>query len=142
MGSLNAFLKENAVQEENIKYPASNRFLNEQGSPIEWELCAITSEEDEMIRKDCTRKVPVPGKKGVFQPEVDFPKYLGKLAARCVVFPNLNDAALQDNYKVMGNDVLLKVMLKPGEYADLLTKVQEINAFDITMEDLVEEGKN
>lgn len=142
MGNLNAFLRENAVQEENIKYPASKRFLNAEGEPIDWEICAITSKEDDKIRESCTRKVPVPGKKNVFQPEVDFSKYLGKLAARCIVFPDLNNAELQDSYGVMGADELLKSMLKPGEYADLLAKIQEINGFDVSMDELVQEAKN
>ena len=42
----------------------------------------------------------------------------------------------------MGADKLLKTMLKPGEYQDLLKKIQEINGFDESMEDLVEEAKN
>jgi hypothetical protein len=142
MGTLNAFLKENAVQEENIKYPASKRFADEQGNPMEWEICAITSNEDDQIRTSCTRKVPVPGKKNMFQPECDFPKYLGKLAARCTVFPNLNSADLQNSYGVMGDDSLLKTMLKPGEYAEYLNKVQAINGFDVGMPELVEEAKN
>lgn len=140
--SLSAFLKQNAVAEENLKYPASKRFLDENKNPIDWEICAITSDEDEAIKKTCTRKVPVPGKKNMFIPETDFNLYLGKLAAKCIVFPNLNDVELQNSYGVMGADALLKVMLKPGEYADLVTKVQEVNGFDVTLEEKVEEAKN
>jgi hypothetical protein len=33
-------------------------------------------------------------------------------------------------------------MLKPGEYADLLAKVQEINGFNESFEDKVEQAKN
>ena len=140
--SLSAFFSQNAVKEENIKHPVSNRFLDEKGNPIEWELCAIDSETDEQIRKSCTRKVPVPGKKNQFIPEVDYNKYLGLLAVNCTVFPNLHDKELQDSYKVMGADILLKKMLKPGEYADFLTKIQEINGFEVSIQDLVDEVKN
>ena len=94
------------------------------------------------MRKACTEKVPVPGKKNQYLPETDYETYLGKLAAKCTVFPNLNDAELQDSYGVMGADTLLKKMLKPGEYQDYLKKVQEVNGFDVTMSDLVEEAKN
>lgn len=142
MSNLNAFFAENAVQEENIKFPASKRFVDADGNPIEWEICCITSEEDEMIRKSCTRRVPIPGKKNQFTMETDYNLYLGKLAARCTVFPNLNDAALQDSYRVKGADALLKVMLKPGEYADYLAKIQEVNGFDVTMDEMVEDVKN
>jgi hypothetical protein len=141
MSNLSAFLAQNALKDENIKYVASKRFIDKDGKPILWELCSITSEEDEAIRKDCTKKVQA-GKKGVYTQETDFNKYAGKLAARCTVFPNLNDAELQNSYGIMGAEALLKIMLKPGEYADLLTKVQEINGFDTTMEELVDEAKN
>lgn len=42
----------------------------------------------------------------------------------------------------MGSDTLLKKMLNPGEYNDYLAKVQEVNGFDIDMNDLAEEAKN
>jgi len=142
MGSLSAFLSQNALKDENIKYVASKRFLDENGKPIEWELCCITSEEDEAIRKACTKRVPIPGKKNQYTQEIDYNLYLGKLAARCTVFPNLNDKELQDSYGVMGADALLKKMLKPGEYADYLQKVQEVNGFEVTFEDAVDEAKN
>jgi len=58
------------------------------------------------------------------------------------VFPNLNDSELQDSYKVMSADKLLKVMLKPGEYQDYLKKVQEVNGYDVPLDELVEEAKN
>jgi len=142
MNNLSAFLSQNAVKEENIKYAASKRFLGADKKPMEWEIKSITSDEDEKIRRDCTRKVQVPGKKGQFTQETDYNKYLGKLGAACTVFPNLNDQELQDSYGVMGSDLLLKAMLKPGEYADYLAKVQGANGFDQTMEDLVDEAKN
>lgn len=142
MSNLSAFLSQNAVKEENIKYVASKRFLGDDKKPMEWEIKSITSEEDEQIRKSCTKKVPVPGKKGQFTQETDYNKYLGKLGAACTVFPNLNDKELQDSYGVMGADFLLKAMVKPGEYADYLAKVQEVNGFDQTLEELVDEAKN
>lgn len=142
MSDLSFFFSENAIKEENVKYIASKRFQDKAGKPVEWELCCISSKEDEDIRKSCTKRIPVNGLKGQSRTETDGNMYLGKLAARCVVFPNLNDAALQNSYGVMGADNLLKVMLKSGEYADLIMKVQEINGFNTDMEELVDEAKN
>jgi hypothetical protein len=142
MGNLSVFLASNAIKDENVKYVASKRFIGEDKKPMEWEITCVTSEEDEALRKSCTRKVQVPGKKNMFTPETDYDKYLGLLAVRCVIFPNLNDAELQNSYGVMGADSLLKTMLKPGEYQDILKKVQEINGFDTGIDDLVEEAKN
>lgn len=142
MSGLSAFFSQNALKEENVKYVASKRFVDENKKPIEWEIKSITSVEDEALRKLCTKKKPVPGKRNLFQPETDTDKYAGLLAVKCTVSPNLNDVELQNTYGVMGADELLKTMLKPGEYADYLNKVQEVNGFEVSQEDLVEEAKN
>lgn len=142
MVNLSAFLKQNAIQSENIKYVASKRFLDESGDPIAWEIKAIDSETDERIRKACTKKVPMPGKSSVFIPELDLNKYAAKLAAECTVYPPLANKELQDSYGVMGEEALLKAMLLPGEYADYTQKVQEACGFNESMDDMVDEVKN
>lgn len=142
MSNLTAFLAQNAIKVENVKYVASKRFVNEDGKPLEWEIASITSEEDELLRKTCTKRMPVPGKRNMFTPETDFNSYITKQAVKCTLFPNLNDVELQNSYGVMGADQLLKVMLTPGEYADYISKVQEVNGFEVTLEDAVEEAKN
>ena len=140
--NLEGFLKQNAMHNENIKYVASNRFVDEKGDPIQWEIKAISSKEDEQIRNSATKKVQVPNKKGQYTQELDANKYIGLLASYCTVYPNLNDAKLQDSYSTMSADELLKAMLLPGEYADYLLKVQDICGFDKSQSDLVEEAKN
>ena len=40
------------------------------------------------------------------------------------------------------DEALLKTMLTPGEYAEYLTKIQEVCGFDTTMQDEVDEAKN
>ncbi len=138
---LSAFLAQNAVKIENVKYAASPRFV-EEGKPVEWEIRCISSTEDEALRKDSTKRVSVPGKRGAYTQETDYNLYLGRLALACTVYPNLNDKELQDSYGVMGADVLLKTMLTPGEYAGYLFKVQEVCGFDKTLQDEVDEVKN
>ena len=142
MSGLSAFFSQNAVKAENIKYVASKRFLDENKEPVEWEIKPITSKEDELLRKSCTSRKPIPGKRNMFQPEADTDKYAGLLGAKCTVFPDLNNKELQDTYGVMSGDELLKAMLLPGEYADYLIKVQEVNGFEVSQEDLVEQAKN
>lgn len=138
--NLSTFL--NPIKAENFKFVASNRFIGENGKPEEWEIKTITAEEDETIRKACTKKVPVNGRKGQFTQETDFNKYLGTLAAACTVYPNLNNTELQNGYGVMGADGLLKKMLNAGEYTEYLAKVQELNGYNSSTEELVEEAKN
>lgn len=142
MSGLSAFLKQNALKPESVKYVVSKRFVDEKGNPIEWEIRAITAEEDEAIRKACIKRVPIPGKKGQYTYETDTNLYLAKLAAASVVYPDLNDAQLQDSYGVLGAENLLKAMLTPGEYAELIQKVQEVNGYDLSFEELVDEAKN
>lgn len=146
--SLSAFLAENAVAVDNVKFAASKRFLSDERDdkgkrkPMEWEIKTITGTEDEALRKSCAKRVPIPGKKNQYQKETDYDMYLGKLAVACTVFPDLNNKELQDSYHVMGAEALLKTMLTPGEYADYLTKVQEVCGFDATLQDEVDEVKN
>lgn len=140
--SLSAFMAENALPVEHVKYAASNRFLGEDGKPMEWEIKTITGTEDEALRKECAKRVPVPGRKNLTQRETDYDAYLGKLAVACTVFPNLHDKALQDSYHAMGAEALLKTMLTPGEYIDYLRKVQEVCGFEATLEEEVEAAKN
>ena len=126
---------------DTVKYVASNRF-KEKGKPVEWELKAISSSLDEAIREDCTKKVPIVGKRGQYNQETDTDKYIGKLCVACTVYPNLNDAELQDAYGVKSGDELLKKMLLPGEYTEYKAKVMEVNGYDMSMEELVDEAKN
>ena len=140
--TLSAFLSENAIPVENIKFAASPRFVDENKKPVEWEIKTITGTEDEALRKSCARRVPVPGKRNQYQKETDYDLYLGKLAVACTVFPNLNDNGLQDSYKAMGAEALLKAMLTPGEYAAYVEKVQEVCGFSTPIQEEVDEAKN
>ena len=140
--NLSAFLAENAFSVENVKFAASKRFMGDDGKPMLWEIKTITGTEDEALRKSCAKRVPIPGKKNQYQKDTDYDMYLGKLAVACTVFPDLNNKELQDSYKVMGADVLLKTMLTPGEYADYVQKVQEVCGFDTSLQDEVDEAKN
>ena len=100
------------------------------------------SKDDELLRKLAMKKTQIAGKRGQYTQEIDTNKYIGLLACACTVFPNLNDAELQNSYGVMCADELLKAMLLPGEYADYLMKVQEICGFDKSTQELVDEAKN
>ena len=140
--NLTAFLAENAVQVENEKCVVSKRFLDESGKPMEWEIRGLNSKDDEALRKSCIKRVPVPGRRGQYNSETDYNLYLGKLAAACTVYPNLNDMELQDSYHTMGAEELLKTMLTAGEYADYLIKVQDVCGFDQTLQDEVDAAKN
>lgn len=140
MSNLSCFLKKNAVPVENVKYVASKRFVEADKTPVEWEIRILDTDLDEQIRKECTKMIA--GKRGNRTAELDADKYAAKLCAACTVFPNLNDAALQDDYGVKCADALLKKLLTPGEYTEYRAKVLEVNGYNLGMEDLVDEAKN
>lgn len=142
MSKLNAFLAQNVKKVENTFFPASKRITDENGKPVDWEICCITAKENKDIRKTCFHSVPAPGgKKGQFTQEFDAGAYTAKIAARCTVFPNLNDTELQNSWGVMGAEALLTAMLTPGEFESYAEKVLEVNGFD-DEGDLVENAKN
>jgi len=141
MGNLSFFLKENAEQVKNEKVVVSKRFKGADGKPVPFEIKAVTTAEDDMIRKKCTKRVPVPGKRNQFTQEFDSNGYLLELSAACVVYPDLKAKELQDNYGVRGEAAVLGAMLTAGELGILAEKVQEINGFN-SFDELVEEAKN
>ena len=141
MSDFSIFMAGNAVKDEVVKYAASKRFVKN-GTPVEWEIKAIDSDLDEALRKECTKKVPIAGKRGQYTQETDTDKYIAKMCVACTVYPNLNDAELQDSYGVKDGVALLKKMLKPGEYTEYKAKVMEVNGYDMSMEELVDEAKN
>ena len=146
MSNFEMFMTAGINEDKIIEFVASKRFKDAKGNPTPWQLKAIDADLDEMIKKECTKRVPVVGvngrKTGQYTQEVDTDKYIGKLCVACTVYPNLNDSELQDFYKVKTPDALLKKMLKGGEYTEYKAKVMEINGYDMSMDELVEEAKN
>ena len=57
------------------------------------------------------------------------------------MFPNLNDAALQQSYGVMGPEQLITTMMTPAEVEEYSTTVLEINGFT-SGEEMVEDAQN
>ena len=141
MSGLSAFFQENVEQPKNVKVVASKRFKDSKGKPIEWEIKAISSRENEELKKQATKRVPIAGRKNQYMPELDAARYQILVCAACTVYPNLNDSELQDSWKVMCAEELLTALLLPGELTEYSQKVLEINGFE-TEDDLVEEAKN
>ena len=135
--ALAAFLKQNKKETGNIKFVASQKFVDEKGNPIEWTLRAMTSKDSERIRKACQSY----GKGG--KVNVDTARFNRMVAANCTVEPNLKDAELQDSYGVMGEEDLIVEMLdNDGEYQAYVRKCMEISGYNQSDAELVEEAKN
>lgn len=143
MGELNRFLKKNKVVKANLKIAATRSLRDEKGEPLLWEIKPLTTKEDSAIRDECTMDVPVTGKPGIFRPKFNGSKYLVKVAARSVVYPNLNEKELQDSYGVMcAEDLIGEMIDDPGEFNAFMSKIQDYNGFNETFQDKVDEAKN
>ena len=139
--SLSAFFAQNAKSVANREIALSPRFVDEKGNTMEWEITCITAAENQKLRRDSQRNVPVPGKRGQYSQEMDMARYQAKLASRCVVFPDLNDASLQESYGVMSAEQLAGAMLTPAEFDDLIFAITDLCGFTSDNE-LTEEAKN
>lgn len=152
MSDLSVFFAQNVSMEATEDFVVSDRFATtvqeDDGKggkvpkrlPVPWKLRSMTEEENEQLRKAATKVRP--GKGGTRISETDTDAYLAALVSASIIFPNLKDADLQKSYGVLGEGALLKKMLKPGEYGNLVQKIQELNGFDLTINDLKEEVKN
>lgn len=138
---LTAFLRENIKGNGTTKYVASKNIVNPKTKkPVEWEIRCIPNKVDESLRKECTKTVK--GRRGRTETELDADLYALKMCTYCTVFPDLNNAELQNNHGVMGAEDLLMDLLTPGELTMYKAKVMEVNGYDMSMDDLVEEAKN
>ena len=153
--SLSAFMAQNVAKVENHKFVLSSRFvdvekpiLDNKGEPTgkyeptQWEISCISASENQKLRRDCMISAPLPGgKKGQRTQEFDSAAYQAKLAARCVVFPDLNNAEVQDSWGVSGAEQLITTMLTGGEFDNLIAEIFEHNGFT-DMDEMVDEAKN
>lgn len=143
MASVNLFLKENKKQRENATFPATKSLVDEKDKPVLWTIKPITTKENDKIRDECTKEVPINGKRGGYKLKVDTTAYLKKLICASVVEPNLHDKTIQDSYGVMSpEDLIVEIIDDPGEYSDFAVFIQEFNGFTESFEDKVEEVKN
>lgn len=137
------FMKGNAMPVEDREVMVSKRFVSD-GKPVMWKIHAIATEEDEELREEHTKMVPAPGKagkRGSMVPRLDANAYSIALTVACVVYPDLNNAKLQDSYGVKDAAALLRRMLTPGELTDLQVAVNEICGFQ-TFDEMVDDAKN
>lgn len=140
MSDLSLFFAQNAQVHVCEEHVISERFKDANGNPVPWKILSMTEEENEECRKSATRRVK--GKNGSYTQEINSDDYIAKLAVASVEFPDLKNVDLQNSYGVRGAEALLRKMLLPGEYAELIGKVQALNGFDKDINDLVDEVKN
>lgn len=139
--SMRAFYRDAVEVNKTVFYQASKRIKDENGEPAFWELKVLTYDEIKAVLDKRTRTVPnkITGKG---EKETDTAQAFIDLAVKAVVFPNLNDAELQDSWGVVGADALLKAMLTAGELADLIEAVNAAAGYKSELADKIKTVKN
>ena len=143
MSKFSRFMKQNKIKKENTTFAPTKSLLDENGEPIKFIIKPLTTKENEDIREACTVDIPVTGKPNMFRPKLNTSKYLAKMLCSCIIEPNLFDKELQDSYRVMTPEDLIREMIDdPGEYQDFVTFIQNFNGFNVSLEDKVDNAKN
>ena len=81
-------------------------------------------------------------KAGVTREKFDSQGFNDAMLLESIVYPVLDDMELQDSWGVNDALELVKAMLTPGEYADLLNAVVEAQGFEVGMDEKVKAVKN
>lgn len=140
--TLKAFMREEYLVKEPVKYVASKRIKDDKGAAVEWQLSVLTNKEIEEILDKRTKRIPIKGAIKQYTKELDSEGAYMDMALRSVVYPNLDDEELQQFYGTVGAEDTLKAILIPGELTDLLLAVQEACGYNVGMKDEVKHVKN
>lgn len=138
--NLTAFLKNNVEIVNQVEYVASNR-IKAGDEPVAWKINVLQNKVIDKLRNRYT-KVIKDGKTGVTREKFDSQGFNDAMLLESIVFPNLDDMELQDSWGVNDPLELVKAMLTPGEYADLLNAVVEAQGFEVGMDEKVRAVKN
>lgn len=77
--------------------------------------------------------------------ETDQDNYVSDLIIETTTCPDLKNSKLQASWGVMGSEELLNAMkskMRDGEFTEWSTIVSEVNGYDKSVSELVEEAKN
>lgn len=138
--NLTAFLKNNVEIVNQVEYVASNR-IKAGDEPVAWKINVLQNKVIDKLRNRYT-KIIKDGKTGVTREKFDSQGFNDAMLLESIVYPNLDDMELQDSWGVNDPLELVKAMLTPGEYADLLNAVVEAQGFEVGMDEKVRAVKN
>lgn len=138
--NLTAFLKNNVEIVNQVEYVASNR-IKVGDEPVAWKINVLQNKAIDKLRNRYTKMIK-DGKTGVTREKFDSQGFNDAMLLESIVYPNLDDMELQDSWGVNDPLELVKAMLTPGEYADLLNAVVEAQGFEVGMDEKVRAVKN
>ena len=138
--NLTAFLKNNVEIVNQVEYVASNR-IKAGDEPVAWKINVLQNKVIDKLRNRYTKMIK-DGKTGVTREKFDSQGFNDAMLLESIVYTNLDDMELQDSWGVNDPLELVKAMLTPGEYADLLNAVVEAQGFEVGMDEKVRAVKN
>lgn len=138
--NLTAFLKNNVEIVNQVEYVASNR-IKAVDEPVAWKINVLQNKVIDKLRNRYTKMIK-DGKTGVTREKFDSQGFNDAMLLESIIYPNLEDMELQDSWGVNDPLELVKAMLTPGEYADLLNAVVEAQGFEVGMDEKVKAVKN
>jgi hypothetical protein len=143
MSELSFFFKHNKPVASNEFFPATKSLVDEDGKPLLWEIRRISSREDSAIQGECMYEVPVAGRKGVTRSKLNTNKYVAKLVAASVVVPDLLNAELMQSYGAnTPHELVMEMVDSPNEWNALVMFIQEINGFNVSLQEDIDDSKN
>ncbi|SHN65960.1 phage tail assembly chaperone [Desulfitobacterium chlororespirans] len=138
MSTLQEFLNLNPVDNVVNEVIISDRFKDENGSPLRFKIKAMTNAEFEEARKKATTIKTKKG--GSF--DFDTRKFNETIIINHTINPEFKDAnSIQKMGCITPEQYLNKVLLA-GEIAELANQIQTLSGFDKTFEEDIEEAKN
>lgn len=139
--NMRAFYRDAVEENKSVFFPASKRIKDEEGNPVMWELRVLGYDEIKAITKRNTKNVPNKVT-GAAEKRTNTEEAAMEMTLASIVFPDLNDADLQDSWGVVGAEALLKAMLTPGEIVDLENAVQSAAGYSTEMDEKITAVKN
>ena len=137
---LELFFKKNHKNTENVKLAVTSELCDKDGKPLEWEIRKLNTREVQALTKECVTTKQI-GKKLV--PSIDEELFTKKLMAESVVFPDLNNAALQDSYGVKTPEALIVEMVScAGDFMAFAEYLMVLNNINKSLDERVDEAKN
>lgn len=143
MGTLSAFMKQNAKPIENEEIVVSNRFMDEKGNSEKWIIRKLTGKENNNLRRKHTKKIK--SKLGRIEENFNSESYQEEYITSSIIYPDLTNTELQESYQALGEYDLLQKMLTADEFANLQIKLSgfaEEEIVENSMDNLIEQVKN
>lgn len=133
---LSVFFRENIEDKKTeIEIVVSQRIKSKDGKPIPFVFRLLTAKEISELKEKGYKTID-----GEIKVTTDV--MARETILRSIVFPNLNDKALQDNYKVESANQLLNAMLEGREYERLADKLIREQGLIADYKDLIGKAKN